>query len=508
MTLVAPAALLLLLAAAPIVWFFLRRPPVPSRAVSSLLLARALATLPQRSRRLPRNELVPLALMLGALLLLVTAISLRPRDASRPVVVVLDDSETSPLARTDQARAIEDAIHDLALSRPDATFTVVGLSPPGLRVEGTTHIQRVLDALVVAPDPGPAGDPGPLLRALCTEDAPTLVIAGQVDVSGVPPRCTRQFITEAPTEGPVLRALASTAPNSTGDVWLHVVASGADTAIVEHAGTQVGTVKLAGPGPAEGVARVTVPPGSTLTVRVGDDDAARSRVALPRLSPARTLVRTHHPDGYLATLATVHPRLSTTVRRPGEAAPAGPWDLLLTDSPAPVADSAAVVAVFGRAAPELGVMAGPTVQRPTVTVTAPDDPLLHLVELDTLHITTAATLRPPANASILASTASGPIAAHRTLEDGRTAVVFGISLSESDLPLRADFVHLVANLVDRAAPPAEAPAPAPERRPAITSAGVSGSSPTAVGWTWLVVVALTLLAMEGLWLARRTGRRP
>ena len=510
MTLIAPLALALLAATGPVVWFFLRRPPVPRRAVSSLLLARALATLPQRSRRLPRNELVPLALVLGALLLLVLTLAVRPDDSTRPVVIVLDDSETSPLRDDATRAAVTDALRAVSAQRPEAPFTVVGTAPAGVRVDASTDLSPVLATLANAATTGVATDPGPLLEALCDALEPTILVIGHVQDEALPTACPARMLTDDPPPEALLLSLTATAPESTGDIWLHAEAVGSDRALVEVDGAVIGELQLTGDPVREGVAQVTVPPGATLSVRLADTDTptAASTLDVPPLSPARTLVRTPHPDGYLATIARVHPRLRAAVLAPDAPAPSGSIELVLSDAPTPVTDPAAVVAIFGRGAPELGVPAGRTVTNPSISVAAPDDPVLALVELDTVHIVAARTLAAPADATILASTARGPIALRRPHNDG-TAVVFGLGPADSDLALRTDFVHLVANLVDLAAPPPAAPPPAPARRrptdgPSVQAAGVSATP----GWTGIVLFAALLLAAEAVWLVRRDRRTP
>jgi hypothetical protein len=425
--------------------------------------------------------------------------------------VLLDNSETSPLHDADSAAELHDRLSDLLAARSESTFSVVGTAPPRLLVDATADPRPVLEALTAVPSAGPAADAAPLVEALCAHTPATVVVIGfpvapleakGCDVVHFP-------VPEPATE--VLTDLVASMPASTGDVWLHVRARGeATTAVVEHEGATVGQVRLSGDATREGVARIAAPPGATLAVRLDGTDhpTSESSVALPRLPPVRVLVRTHNPEGYLARVVGVHPRLQALVIPPGAAGPAEEADLLLTDAPEPVTDSARVVAVFGRGAAELGVPPGPVTTRPTVTLTAPDAPLLDLVGLDTLHIATTPTLLAPADATILASTARGPIAVHRPLPDGRHAVVLGPGLATSDLPLRADFVHLVANLVDLAAPVGAPPAPAPHRvQPPLDAfdAGAPPASPQRPG-VW-IAVALLFLAFEALWQVVRRARR-
>ena len=349
---------------------------------------------------------------------------------------------------------------------------------------------------------------------LCSEGSATLVLVGPWDVPETAASCPVVRLEQPSPDANVLTAVAASAPTSTGDIWLHVRATGpSGSAVVEQDGATVGSVTLSEGESREGLARVSAPPGRSLTIRLDGTDhfTAASTVAIPPLKPAHTLVRTPYPDGYLATLARLHPRLRGVVVAPDAPAPtpdtpSGMWDLVLTDSSLPVVDDGHLVAVFGRAAPELGVPAGPTERMPRVVESTPDHPALKLVSLDTLHVEQATTLAAPSDARILATTARGPVVVERPLSAERSAIVFGFGLDDTDLALRPDFVHLVANLVDAGAPPPAAPTPGPTRT-ALTAAPDPIDAPTGATfpWSWLLGVALTLLGLEGAWLAIRSS---
>ena len=181
------------------------------------------------------------------------------------------------------------------------------------------------------------------------------------------------------------------------------------------------------------------------------------------------------------------------------------WDLVLTDSGLPGVDDGRLVAIFGRAAPELGIPAGRSERLPTVVESIPDHPVLKLVSLDTLHVEQATTLAAPSDARILATTAQGPVVVERPLSPERRAIVFGFGLDDTDLALRPDFVHLVANLVDAGVPPPAAPTPGPTRTvPTASPNPIAAPTGATFPWAWLLGLALTLLGLEGAWLAVRT----
>ncbi|HCH65109.1 MAG TPA: hypothetical protein DFR83_20055, partial [Deltaproteobacteria bacterium] len=444
MNLVMPAALGLVVLVVPIVVLFLRRPPVPTRAISSLLLARALAHLPQRRRRLPKEEFLPLGLILAALLILLAAVSFRPDGFDRPIVIVLDDSETSPLNDEATAASVFEGIDRLLRARPDAAVTVVGTAPLGIRVDASRDTERVLAAIAPAASPQPGDDPSAWLPLLCADGTTTLLLVGPWSLPESASDCpvVRPELPVSNTN--IITAVAASSPTSTGDIWLHVEAVGeSSTAVVSHDGTALGTVSLSKATRREGIARVTAPPGRNLTVQLDGlgHATASATLEIPPLTPARTLVRTAHPNGYLATLVRLHPRLQGAVvapeaQAPAPDTPAGVWDLVLTDSDHPINDTASLVAVFGRAAPELGVPAGPVERMPVLSESTPDHPALQLVSLETLHIERTTTLRAPVDATILATSKRGPVALEHQLPDGRRAVVFGFGLDDSDLALR------------------------------------------------------------------------
>ena len=187
MNLFVPAALGLVLLAAPIVWFFLRRPPVPTRAISSLLLARALAHIPQRPRRLPREELLPLALILGALLTVVVVLAFRPDGFDRPIVIVVDDSET-PRSRR-RCRRVHRRSGGAAGACPTrAPVTVVGTAPLQIK---TTHLEAPAPFSMPSPPSSESTERRPDLVAATAvqQRMATLVLIGPWDIPETAASC-------------------------------------------------------------------------------------------------------------------------------------------------------------------------------------------------------------------------------------------------------------------------------------------------------------------------------
>ena len=500
MTLTSPLALALLAMAAPILWFFLRRPPAPVRAVSSLLLARALAKVPRRRKKLPREDIPALLMMLLALLVGVWALAVTPQSSRDHLVILLDDSDQSPLLGT--PGLAETTIADLLDHHAPTRLTVVGTAPPRLLYVGDTDVDRVLSTSSPAAK-GASGDPSLLLASLCRppDHTPAIAALSHHPLTGLPADCPvlRPKLPAPPSQA--VLALTASAPSSTGDAWIHARVQTDDSVewTVLADGEPLGTLTAAPDesGTAELLGQVTAPPGATLSL-VGGATSASSQVQLPALTRARTLVRTTQSSGYLATLARLHPRVDAVVRAPDAAPPAGPWDLVITDADAPLTDRGKVVVVFGRGAPELGISAAGGVSSPSLLAgSAPDSEVLALVGLETLHATQATLLSVPADGTVLTTTARGPVAALRPLTDDSTAVVVGIGLQHSDLPLRTAFVHLIANLVDLSAPVPPAPPPATPR-PLITAA--AAQSPAldlqTQWWRWLVAAVALLLMSE------------
>mgnify|MGYP000542210736 FL=1 len=511
MTLDSPLALALLAVAAPIVWFFLRRPPAPVRAVSSLLLARALAKVPKRRKKLPREDILPLALMLGALLVGVAALALSPGAPRDHLVVVLDDSDQSPLA-ADPAQARAALANLLAQHHPSRT-TVVATAPPRLLFAGDTHPEQLL-ALLDRPGGGSSGDPSALLAALCRppRHTPAVLALTHQPLDGLPADCPvlRPALSEPPAQA--VLALTASSPTGTGDGWLHARVLTQDnaewTVLADDQPLGSLTASPGADGIAELLGRVTAPPGARLRLAPADGAAGvDSTVTLPPLARARTLVRTEHPEGYLATLARLHPRVDAVVLPPGAPAPAERADLLLTAAAAPITDDAAVVVVFGRGAPELGIPAAGRLRAPELlTGSAPDSQVLELVGLETLHATEATVLAVPADATVLTTTRQGPVAATRPVDEDTLAVVLGVGLQHSDLALRTAFVHLVANLVDIASPSPPPPPPAPTR-PALAAIGAASADLELATPVWRWLVGLVGLLLVGEAVLQLVGRR-
>lgn len=471
MTLAAPIALLLLALGYPVYRAFLRKPPLPVHTVSSLLLARALAAVPTRTVRLPPEERVPLGLFLAALLLAVLAITLRPEgDTDRLIVVVPDGTS---------ADAVAPHLH------PDAATTLIATAPPRVLALDRTDPAAVLAALPPAAQ-SPQQDPTDLVRGLCDRDpAAAVVVIGGAPVGELPCPTTR----EDTPESAVLTDLLATAPDGTADLWLHLRATEPGTATLSSGDRTVGTLTLAPQpdGTAEATARVSAVPGAPLTASLPGAEPAT--VDVPALARARTVVVTEQPDGYLATAVRLHPRVAARIQAPGEPIPDN-TDLLLTDAQAPLPQVAPVTVVFGRGAPALGVSAGRRVRDPEVQATAPDHPLLRFVAVDTLHIATGTALGTGPQDTVLATTSAGPLLVLHPTDTGQLLVA-GFQLTDSDLPLRAELLHLIANLVDAAAPVPSAPTPATQPAPpTIRAAAV----PLGLASRWWPLLALLLVA--------------
>jgi hypothetical protein len=83
-----------------------------------------------------------------------------------------------------------------------------------------------------------------------------------------------------------------------------------------------------------------------------------------------------------------------------------------------------------------------------------DDPLFRFVDLSTLEVPRAHTVKLSQGVRSLVDAEQGSLAVAHTWE-GREVVYFGFAPHESDLVLRVGFVNFVANVVEWAAPPAD-----------------------------------------------------
>ena len=128
--------------------------------------------------------------------------------------------------------------------------------------------------------------------------------------------------------------------------------------------------------------------------------------------------------------------------------PAAPVDLLVLEAAAPT-DGAEHVLALGAGLSAVSVTVLEPLLAPALMPTDPTEPLTHYVDPTGLHIQKANRLEIPEGGRALLTSADGPVA---VLLPGEDIAALGWSLADSDLALRLDFAHLIANVVEWAQP--------------------------------------------------------
>ncbi len=498
MRLVRPEALALLVLAAPLVWAWLRRPPLPSRTVGSLLLLRHLPGVARQRRRL--RDPVGLALLLLALVGAAVGLAVETGPPPTPWIALVDDGRgmaapsNDGRTRYDRARA---ALADAVAARPGAPVTLITTAPLQVLVEEEADARRILDALQPRPRAADGADPTRLLAGLCAAAPPPQLLVFSDDA---PPTsaCPTVAYDLGAVDNAGLTAATARAADGLGLIEVQVEVAGPDRPLVARVGDGA-PVPLA-----HGIARLSAPGGGVLTVGFADadafpeDDAATLR--LPASAPVRVGLVTDTPRGFLATALGTHPRVRLSLAGPDAAGLPADLDLLAVEVPptGPLPD-APHVATFGVDPAAWGIEAAGTARRPRAIALSRDAALLRFTDLEGLHIEASRTLRAPAGATALLG-ADGALLAVQT----GAAVAFGFRPIDSDLPLRVDFVHLVANLVEWAdpAPPAVATA-APRAAGEVAGVAADRAAPPTplrarLDWRFGALLALALLAAESL----------
>jgi len=509
--LVRPEALGLLVLAAPVLWAWLRRPPVPTRVVSSLLLVRALPGLGRRRRRLV--DVVGLLLLIGVLIAGVLGLALETGPAPAPWIAVFDEGPgmhavtDDGRTRADRARA---ALAAELAARPGAPVTLVGTAPPRVLAWAETHPDRVLAALEAA-DGGLHDDPGGLLAGLCADGR---VLRWFGDDSPPEVGCDAARVDLGMVENRGLVSVTARQVDRLGTVQVQARAIGEGTVLVR-AGTSA-PVALDG-----GRALVALAGGGTLDVALagpdglaggdglGLDDAVR--LELPSMPRLRVGLITERPRGFVATALATHPGLSVRVAAPDDPVPEA-LDLLVVETP-PTGPwpSAPRVVLLGVEAPGLGVELGRTVSPDALRPVLPDDPLLAHVHLVGLRVPRARAVPVLAGGRAVVHADGVPLVSEGPFDGGRL-VALGFEPAVSELPLRVDFVHLIANLVQWADPTpgavVVAALPGASETAPAASASVPVATPHGLRWTWWVgaLVGLGLLLAESA-RSLRTGPR-
>jgi hypothetical protein len=122
------------------------------------------------------------------------------------------------------------------------------------------------------------------------------------------------------------------------------------------------------------------------------------------------------------------------------------FDLIVFDGFLPTSLPAKpILAIAPPRTSELGTVTG-TLQRPGIGRPAPDEPLLHDVDLTRAHVARAQRMElPPWARSVIPGVGEAPLL-YAGARDGLPTAVLAFDLRQSDLPLQVAWPILVANL--------------------------------------------------------------
>lgn len=532
------------LLALPVTAAYLHRQRRIKQPVSSALLFRVIAgenTPTKRALARPRH-LVSLLVVLLALLTMVAAAADFRQDTAKPRdwIVVLDTSASmgatllgSDVSRLDEAReALADALSTMGpgdrvalLTAGEATAVQIGL----------TEDHETIVTLAEGVTANGSGEALPRALAIADamaqgEDAEIVLITDGVGVS-LPQMKRAPEIVTVGSPGPNLgiNALAVREADALGlaEVFLSVSSNvGSDREVeivlaVDDTVVDVLPLTVPSRSAVESLHRVALPEGSRVKATLqnhGDDVLAVDDVAsTPRNEGERVSVVlvTRTRVSFTAEALRLHPRVDLRILGPFDVAPSEPADLLLLESDyrAGALPPARAVLAMGVDPTPLGIEQGPSVPAPDIMRWSFDDPLFRFVDLESIELPRANTLRMRKGMRSLLDSEQGPLAIH-VREPDRDVVVFGFAPHDSDLVLRVGFVNLIANAVEWAAPaapddPGAVPAqvlPATESHldpvraipGALQGSFADHAAPKRPLWRTLAWLALALLMLEGL----------
>jgi hypothetical protein len=422
-------------------------------------------------RRAPRQELLALALMLGALVALIAALAGRADPPPRGVVVVLDNS-ASMNAMAGDTRRFDRATQALAAAleaRPDAPVTLISTAPVQVVADHRIGRSALLDraqSLTAAGDDGPLG---PLLTQICEGPRPPELIAlGDTSLpSDLACPQTRPSL-GGPIRNRGIARMRLRAVDGLGlvEAWIEVQATepGPVELVLSVGESEIGQVTLEVETTAEARFRLMARSGRAITARlVGADDWADDDVVVATVPPVRRVLAhllTDAPRGYMAAALGAHPLVDLTVGGVSEAPPAE-VDLLVVEVvpevPLPERSHTVVLGVdlpgapLGLALADLGGFEW-----------SETDPLLRHVQLERLHVSKARAVPIPAGGTVLGWGVAGPLMVRSTASDGSDTVTTGFAVADSDLGLRVGMANWVANLVLWAQSSDAAPGGAPQ----------------------------------------------
>lgn len=473
MSLVAPLMLLLGLLAVPVIWAFLARRRAPRRQVGSLILLRAAAARASAQQVMPRLR-APIALLLTLLALASLVLALAgPSCHTGPsgrVVVVVESSARMARGAADHAfqRARERAERRIQALPPSTEVAVIQAGEHaqlryGLSVDHLGAIEA-LRGLVPSGRGGGRSEALSLADALCRDPAlDALVWVADRDLPEPPEGC-RPYVEVIRAEGSNTGIAELTARRGDGLGLLEIqigIASDASRLVdlaIRVDGRLVDTARVeTRPGAVAWTLRQLHVDGERIEVVLVDtadanpaDDRAEVRLA-PRDLVQVALI-TDRPQGFLATALGLHPGLSLQVVPPERAARLADIELGVIEVGAELPEAQRWLAFGSEASRAVGISPGATLKQPDLQRWAFEDPRFAFVDLDEVQIASASVLQVPPGGEALIETEAGALMVAGEV-DGRSVTAFGFRPSQTDLALRVDFLHLLANLIDHGAPP-------------------------------------------------------
>ena len=401
-------------------------------------------------------------MVLLALIGLVAALALRPPPP--PDRLVLLDTSASMATTVNGETRYEAALDALSVALRDTGsghITLITTAPPSIQVRSAQSSGPILTRARAITPSGEDGEVSALLAALCTEGTP-LLIALTEDRPLPTTGCSlyRPPLPDAPgNRGITGFTLREAGAVSLLEAHLEIAAESPVEVTITAGELQPTTLSLT---PTDGVAqrilRLSLPEGGTVAAALvgvdpfpGDDTAS---VVVPPPAAVQTRLVTEHPDGFLARALDAHPGVSLEIV--GPRTPAAPVDLLVLEAPASTDGARRVFALQGGLS-SVPVEVLDTLTEPMLLPSDRSAPLVQYMDPTGLQVQSAAALGLAEGATSLLTTDAGPVG---VLLAGGEVVALGLSLSESDLALRLDFAHLIANVVEWSRP-ASAALPAP-----------------------------------------------
>ena len=394
-------------------------------------------------------------LMLLALLLLTTVLAFRPDPPPPDRLVVLDTSASMGTIAAGQTRyaAALTSLEAALGSTGDGPITLVTTAPARVLTRGEASAETVLR---LASELEPAGEDEPihpLLSALCSASAPILIaLVEDQPLADLDCPVLRPTLPD-PAGNRGITGLALRSAGAVGLIEAHLEVTTAEPVEVRITadGIEPTTLTLTPTdGTAQRILRLSLPTGGALTASLlgSDPFPADDQVSFTLPPPAAVTTRlvTTHPEGFLARALAAHPEVELEVVAPGVAG--GPVDLLVLEAEAPTEGARRVLAL-SEGLSAIPVVVAEPLKAPLLLPVDETNPLTRYLDPTGLRVDEALRLSVPEGGSALLRTDSGAVG---VLLPGGAVAALGLSLSSSDLALRLDFAHLMANVVEWAKP--------------------------------------------------------